>query len=167
LKERKLWYAENPRTGTKINLRCNAKDGEVVKYLDGSVNQHCCHFHILHRQPDFKMQKPSLEESVLASGHIFDLYPKFHCETNWIERYWGAAKWKARKECDYTFDSLKQNLNSYLDDVGIVKVSLHMADPPIHLAHRINSRFVVFTIAVGDISKHMLDVALEKKLKLS
>ncbi|OAD01011.1 hypothetical protein MUCCIDRAFT_84864 [Mucor lusitanicus CBS 277.49] len=87
LKERKLWFVKNSRTGAKINLRCDAKDGEVVKYLDSSINKHCCHFHILHRQPDFKMQRPSLEESVLASGHIFDLYPKFHCETNWIERF--------------------------------------------------------------------------------
>ncbi|EPB82123.1 hypothetical protein HMPREF1544_11160 [Mucor circinelloides 1006PhL] len=62
LKERKHWYVVNHRAGAKINLRCNAKDGEVVKYLDGSVNQHCCHFHhILPRQADLKMQELSLE----------------------------------------------------------------------------------------------------------
>ncbi|KAF1801704.1 hypothetical protein FB192DRAFT_1446506 [Mucor lusitanicus] len=132
LKERSLWFAKNPCSGAKINTRCEAKkDGEVVQYLDGSTNDHCCHFHILHRQPDFKLQRPLFEDSVFPSDHIVDLYPKFHCETNWIERHCGAAKWKARKECDYAFDSLKQKLDSFLDDVGAVKVNLDMANPRI------------------------------------
>ncbi|KAI9356641.1 hypothetical protein BD770DRAFT_389794, partial [Pilaira anomala] len=25
-------------------------------------------------------------------GHIFELYPRFHCETNLIERFWGRLR---------------------------------------------------------------------------
>lgn len=68
-------------------------------------------------QDDFKNQKSALEETVTSAGHIFELYPKYHCECNWIERYWGAAKKEARRECDYSFKSLDKNINAFLDSV--------------------------------------------------
>jgi hypothetical protein len=43
-------------------------------------------------QPDFVSQKSQLEEFVVSQGHIWDFYPKYHCELNFIEQYWGAAK---------------------------------------------------------------------------
>ena len=33
--------------------------------------------------------------------------PKFHCELNWIERYWGAANKYARNHCSYTLAGLR------------------------------------------------------------
>ena len=36
--------------------------------------------------------------AVKARGHCVPLYPKFHCELNFIERYWCQAK------CGYNFE---------------------------------------------------------------
>ena len=52
----------------------------------------CCCQHIMFSQPDFVAQKSHLEEYVTSRGHICDFYPKFHCELNFIEQYWGAVK---------------------------------------------------------------------------
>ncbi|OAD71737.1 hypothetical protein PHYBLDRAFT_72846 [Phycomyces blakesleeanus NRRL 1555(-)] len=71
----------------------------------------------MERQPDFANQKSALKEIVEGSGHKFELYPKYHCECNWIKRYWGAAKKEARHECDYSFQSLNRKINSFLDSV--------------------------------------------------
>lgn len=46
------------------------------------------------------------------------MYPKYHCETNWIEYYWSAGKREARLKCDYTFKSLENNIDAYLDKAG-------------------------------------------------
>ncbi|CAG8804949.1 25475_t:CDS:2, partial [Gigaspora margarita] len=43
-------------------------------------------------EPDFLEQKTSIAETVEAARHIFKLYPKFHCECNFIECFWGIAK---------------------------------------------------------------------------
>ncbi|PKB93888.1 hypothetical protein RhiirA5_303668, partial [Rhizophagus irregularis] len=47
---------------------------------------------IISLQPDFLEQKSALEEVILEAKHKCIFYPKFHCELNYIERYWGAAK---------------------------------------------------------------------------
>ena len=73
---------------------------------------------MLAAQPDFVAQKTALHEAVNKAGHLFALYPKYHCETNWIERYWGSAKRIARKECSYTYKALSDNLNGFLDQVS-------------------------------------------------
>jgi len=60
-------------------------------------------------QPDFREQRSILEKAIIEAGHIFERYPKFHCECNFIERYWGFVKWKTRRICSYNYaDLLKQ-----------------------------------------------------------
>lgn len=81
----------------------------------------CCARHFLETRPDFKNQKTALQEVVESAGHIFELYPKYHCECNWIEMYWGAAKREARIKCDYTFKSLDANINTFLDNASDIK----------------------------------------------
>ncbi|KAG2216234.1 hypothetical protein INT45_002776 [Circinella minor] len=78
----------------------------------------CCPYHMLENQPDFHAQKTALEELVSKSGHLYTLYPKYHGETNWIERYWSTVKRIARKECDYSFKALQENLDNFLDQVS-------------------------------------------------
>ena len=51
----------------------------------------CCH-RLLFSQPDFILQKSQLKELIESCSHICDFYPKYHCELNFIEQYWGAAK---------------------------------------------------------------------------
>jgi len=44
------------------------------------------------------------------SGHVCIFLPKFHCELNFIERYWGAAKRYARNNCNYTWSGLQETV---------------------------------------------------------
>lgn len=89
-------------------LRC-CKDN------DHSPQKNCCLQQLLANQEDFLSQKSILEETLEQSGHMLTLYPKYHCETNFIEQHWGAAKRIARLNCDYTFKGLKENIHSFLD----------------------------------------------------
>lgn len=123
LKERGVTTATNPNTGAKILLDCGRKNGEEPeKYFNGQINYHCCLRHIAKRLPDFVGQTTALQEAIQKSGHLMELYPKFHCETNWIERYWSACKRIARRKCTYSFKDLKSNLESYMDEVDVVEV---------------------------------------------
>ncbi|OAD79332.1 hypothetical protein PHYBLDRAFT_58381 [Phycomyces blakesleeanus NRRL 1555(-)] len=110
LEECFLWLDTNSyKPGSKWLADC-CKDEEP--------DSRCCAHHFLAAQPDFNEQKTVICEVVEANDHIFEMYLKFHCKCNWIERYWGAAKDLARKESDYTFKSLKVNADSYLDRAG-------------------------------------------------
>ncbi|KAG2216528.1 hypothetical protein INT45_014182 [Circinella minor] len=84
----------------------------------------CCPFHMLEAQPDFKEQKCKLPEAVEDAGHICMFYPKYYCETNWIERYWGGAKAISRQECNYSFASLRNNLPSFLNRISPAPIEL-------------------------------------------
>ncbi|KIJ31296.1 hypothetical protein M422DRAFT_186218, partial [Sphaerobolus stellatus SS14] len=79
IRERGLWPANG------LNAQC-----ESFKCEEGRTD--CCCRRLLFMQPDFVNQKSALEELVTRRGHICDFYPKFHCELNFIEQYWGAAK---------------------------------------------------------------------------
>ncbi|KAG2191293.1 hypothetical protein INT47_005117 [Mucor saturninus] len=85
-----------------------------------SSDKICCARHFLGSRPDFCNQKSALQEVVEDAGHIFELYPKYHCECNWIEMYWGGAKREARLRCDYTFKSLDSNMDAFLDKAGSI-----------------------------------------------
>ncbi|KAG2211566.1 hypothetical protein INT45_003504 [Circinella minor] len=112
LEERGLWMEQDPyRQGKKWRLSCND---------DEKPDHKCCARHLLANQPDFKKQKSALQETV-EQNHVFEMYPKFHCETNWIERYWSYAKKEARANCDYSFKSLQKNVDKFLDSAGDIK----------------------------------------------
>ena len=78
--EHGLW----PNEGLKAQC-----DG--FKCVSGHTN--CCAHRVLFSQPDFCSQKSHLKEYITSRGHICDFYPKYHCELNFIEQYWGTAKY--------------------------------------------------------------------------
>jgi hypothetical protein len=79
----------------------------------------CCGKRILELQPDFQQQKSLMQEVIEEAGHLCILLPKFHCELNFIEFFWGAVKKYLRNNCDYTFDTLKENMPKALASVQL------------------------------------------------
>ena len=83
----------------------------------------CCCKKILFNQPDFISQKSELQEFVENCGHLCDFYPKYHCELNFIEQYWGAAKLSYRKAGRATtLDDTKEKVLASLDGISIDKI---------------------------------------------
>jgi hypothetical protein len=79
----------------------------------------CCAKRILDLQPDFQAQKSLVQEVIEAAGHLCIFLPKFHCELNFIEFFWGAVKKYLRQNCDYTFSTLQANLPEALASVHL------------------------------------------------
>jgi hypothetical protein len=80
-------------------------------------------FFFLDEEPPVENQKSHLEEFITTRGHICDFYPKYHCELNFIEQYWGAAKLIYRST-PKTKDmkEMEENVKISLDDVPIVQI---------------------------------------------
>eukprot|EP00733_Pompholyxophrys_punicea_P001538 Pompholyxophrys_punicea_v1_NODE_802_length_1271_cov_14.558824.p2 type:complete len:131 gc:universal NODE_802_length_1271_cov_14.558824:540-932(+) len=74
---------------------------------------------ILAQCEDFKNEKPVVAKIAEKVGHRVVYLPKFHCELNPIERVWCYAKRLARQRCDYTYQSLKTNVEACLDEVSL------------------------------------------------
>ena len=82
-----------------------------------SVN--CCAKRLLEVQPDFRGQCSLVLEVTDAASHFCIFLPKFHCELNFIEYFWGAVKKYLRDHCDYTFATLQENLPKALESVAV------------------------------------------------
>ena len=107
LTERGLW----PNNRQRFLAQCSVKtkSGKSMKpnpqCLNGGA---CCARALLAAQPDFRNQKSQIEQAILDAGHDVIFYPAFHCELNFIEYFWGAAKRYTRDNCEYDFESLKR-----------------------------------------------------------
>ncbi|KAK7042832.1 hypothetical protein R3P38DRAFT_3449566, partial [Favolaschia claudopus] len=85
-------YPNEPK-GMKYVL---AERGFNVKNLRGKCKNKCevgavmcCCKRLLELQPDFLEQKSLVQEVIEEAGHLCIFLPKFHCELNFIEFFWG------------------------------------------------------------------------------
>ena len=83
----------------------------------------CCCRRLLFMQPDFLDQKPLLQEFIERRGHLCNFYPKYHCELNFIEQYWGAAKLHFQVAGRATtIEEMERKVIACLDDVPLLQI---------------------------------------------
>ena len=80
---------------------------------------------MLEAEQDFKEQKGRQYEELQCRGQLVIFYHKFHCELNFIERYWCGCKWYARENCQYNLDGLRQTALAALDSVTPATIHWH------------------------------------------
>lgn len=73
----------------------------------------------LANQPDFLEQECQIMAIVKAAGHLCLFLPKYHCELNIIEFFWGKTKNHTRECCDFTLEGLDREI-----EVGQGKVRI-------------------------------------------
>jgi hypothetical protein len=66
--------------------------------------------------------KDLVDELVGEYGHHAMFLPKFHCEFNFIEMYWGALKYFCRSSCDYFFAALRLTVDEAMDSVSLATI---------------------------------------------
>lgn len=125
LEERELWHPG-------LRRQCRGKC-EVTATA-------CCCRRILYLQPDFASQKSHLEELIESRGHVCDFYPKYHCELNFIEQYWGAAKLHYRtSKRTKSMAEMEQNMTQSLDSVPLLQIRRYVSYRLIHYIHTNNT----------------------------
>ncbi|EDR06923.1 uncharacterized protein LACBIDRAFT_299288 [Laccaria bicolor S238N-H82] len=96
--------------GFKVSGLC-AKCSPVCPIDD----QNCCCAWLLSQQDDFKNQLLLLKSFIKSRGHKCIFLPKFHCELNPIEMYWGWCKYHYCEVEKKTFKEAKEAVNKYLE----------------------------------------------------
>ncbi|RPA97800.1 hypothetical protein L873DRAFT_1770623 [Choiromyces venosus 120613-1] len=87
----------------------------------------CCACKILSLQFDFLHQKGKLQEIIKGTGYLVLFYPKFHCELNWIEYYWGQVKRYTQDNCKYNYEALKTIIPQALSSIKPTTILLFFA----------------------------------------
>jgi hypothetical protein len=126
LKERKLW-PENGRRSDGFNflLECPKDSNRTGCSPDSNLSPGCCARRVLAAEQDFQQQKGRLQEELESRGQLVIFYPKFHCELNFIERYWCGCKWYARENCQYSLTGLRETVPTALNSVTSSTIHRH------------------------------------------
>ena len=90
--------------------------------IQNALRISCCARRVISLEPDFLAQRGAIEELIKKAGHECIFYPKFHCELNFIERYWGASKRYARENCDYSWSGLQKVVPESLDSIPLIMI---------------------------------------------
>lgn len=107
-----LW----PKGGLPAECHFKPPEGQAVL-------PSCCCQHILYNQLDFVSQKPLLQEHIKSHGHLCNFYPRYHCELNFIEQYWGVAKLRFRiAGRARTLRDMETKMLQCLDDVPLKQI---------------------------------------------
>jgi hypothetical protein len=77
--------------GLRFKCPKGAKCTALLEYPP-TIEQMCCLACILSNHQDFFEEKSQVKELIIDRGHKAVFLPKFHCEINLIEMYWGIAK---------------------------------------------------------------------------
>ena len=64
-----------------------------------------------------------MQEGVEAANYLIIFYPKFHCKLNFIERFWCAAKWYPRENCEYSLEGLRKVVPAALHSVSAASIN--------------------------------------------
>lgn len=115
LSERNLW----PTTCRRFLTQCSIKtsSGKSKPNPDCLKGGHCCAWGLLALQLDFEAQKGEQQETIEKAGHLVLFYPPFHCEINFIEYFWEAAKRYTCEHCEYDFPSLKRLVPKAMEQI--------------------------------------------------
>jgi transposase len=123
LQERGLWIdglkKQCGTTKTKEDIETESQSAAYTELDRCKRGKHCCALRIMENQPDFLAEKSLLEIEITNRGHECIFYPKFHCELNYIEYFWGAVKRYTRENCNYSFAELETTVLAALDSVSL------------------------------------------------
>jgi hypothetical protein len=67
------------------------ESGNTILRVDSSRTD-CCMKKMIANQQDFRSERPLIQLIIEEAGHKCWFLPKFHCELNPIEMYWGWVK---------------------------------------------------------------------------
>ncbi|KAF8548107.1 hypothetical protein OG21DRAFT_1607096 [Imleria badia] len=79
---------------------------------------------LLSKQDDFVNQLSMLEELIKEAHHECIFLPKFHCELNPIEMYWGWCKYRYREVQKKTFPEARRFINRSWRFMGAYRLGL-------------------------------------------
>ncbi|GES96660.1 hypothetical protein RCL_jg14675.t1 [Rhizophagus clarus] len=99
-------------------LECN----KCKEKCQNSSRTSCYARQVISLEPDFLAQKGAIEELIENAGHKCIFFPKFHCELNFIERYWDAAKRYSRENCNYSWEGLQRVVLESLDSITLITI---------------------------------------------
>ncbi|TFK17381.1 hypothetical protein FA15DRAFT_683542 [Coprinopsis marcescibilis] len=120
--------AKGMKQRAKLLMCCKntkPKEGDNIGAEKGKCKPESVDFcakQILDLQPDFKEEKSLVQEIIMEAGHLCIFLPKFHCELNFIEYFWGAVNRYLRENCNYTFTGLQENMPKALASVPVTTI---------------------------------------------
>jgi hypothetical protein len=103
-----------------LNLKCKIRCLAPLAYpVPVSDKPPCCLARILLTHKDFFEQKSAIGMAIENRGHEYMFIPKFYCEVNAIEMYWGYSKARYRQVKKTSFDRAKKEAVIALESCSI------------------------------------------------